>query len=842
MPRFIYSRQAVPCKPQGREVAAFQRKDAFTSGELSTREIAELCGTGHAWRAGIYDLGNGKQTFSKKEALGSQLIALDFDSIGQAPQELVRYAADIGLPFNFWYYSYSQDPKSAEFYCDYKNIYKSQEKTAIFDQNRRYKHGFNYRCVWVLERQISAKEYETIYPLLLDTFERYSPDKSTKDCSRLWFGGALGSEVLREEPLGLAKLGAISARAKVESGTEPRKALKQKKGFIPDYAEAPEPQAITVKGDWWEALRGRCYLWDEWEAGRYLDYNERLSLFSNLRYLKHADTSRSIVNDALRFFNPQTYSGHTCDEEQIRAKFRDCTLKPTPIVRGRGGERVTIPQFLADDISVPVLPKVNKVSAKELDEWLDAHIPQVLDDAEAGMKVLKSQTGSGKTERIIRWLLRQNLDSRRIIYAAPKHSNLKEVEHRLLARASFEQRGLIHRCPEKEITKQDLLLLSLGLPSKTKSAARKDFIAQLFDSDTKGVFLITHSLLTSLTNLGVDLIIIDEEIDSSLIRITKLSLSSLAATMPYLEDETAEKLATFIREVRDRDRKDGIGISLGLLKYEVAPQIEKQIDSYVDTASNLATGLFDVYSVEQGKLSTLGGMNCVRLTRRSPLIEESYNRTTPIRCFTATPMSKRTEHYYGVDVEVIEAPLASNEGAVIQYRGVSGAKGKDGENLRKLAEYIRRKLPQDVIEKSPLITFKATKEEKNFWESEGFNLAYAEDGNQIHLMNNSGLDLFKGHSIIVCGKWDWPQVEYQDEWDDIGDGSELVRQNQKIELNGISQTLYLFTEPQMRERQLETIRQAIEQTAGRARALRERGATVYVFANYVIGDADKVFD
>lgn len=33
---------------------------------------------------------------------------------------------------------------------------------------------------------------------------------------------------------------------------------------------------------------------------------------------------------------------------------------------------------------------------------------------------------------------------------------------------------------------------------------------------------------------------------------------------------------------------------------------------------------------------------------------------------------------------------------------------------------------------------------------------------------------------------------------------------------------------------------AIEQTSGRARALREAGANVYVFSNYIISDVDFV--
>ena len=44
----------------------------------------------------------------------------------------------------------------------------------------------------------------------------------------------------------------------------------------------------------------------------------------------------------------------------------------------------------------------------------------------------------------------------------------------------------------------------------------------------------------------------------------------------------------------------------------------------------------------------------------------------------------------------------------------------------------------------------------------------------------------------------------------------------------------------MREIQIEQIAGTVEQAAGRARALREEGATVYLFCNFVIADADEV--
>lgn len=853
MVAFCYSKDALSRKPKN--PAPYQRKENYQQEELSIEEIAKLCGTGHCWRAGIYDLGNG--TFKKKEVKAAQVIALDFDKSEHSPHEVIEYAFNVGLPVSFWYPSFSQDPrtltekrgpKSAAGTVGLINISNSHTvPNGDFEHVFECKSGWNYRLVWCLVRQISPREYETVYAAIQDLFDRYSPDRSTKDCSRLWYGGKLGYEVLNSEPLPLSALGAITAHSKVREGVEPNKAMKQKKGFIPDYQDMPSPDAVEVGEGWQSELQGRCMLWDKWSSGEYLDYNERIALFSNLRYLKHSNNRKSILKDVLSYYNPKVYAGHTCDEEQIRTKFRDSSLKPFPIVKGLLGVPQTVPEFFSSNPDAPIIPTTQKVSIETLDKWLDKEIPAFLADRQGGVKILKSQTGSGKTQRIIDYVLSSiDLERSKVIYAAPKHSNLKEVEQRLLAKAKPYQFELIKRCPEKEITASDLLYMNLGLPARTRSAKRKGFIDELYSEDTTGIYLMTHSLLTALSGLQPVLIIIDEEIDSSLVKETKLSLTNLSTVIPYLDKATANELVDFMDDVKRRTREDGIDIDVTLLRDKVAPMIEEQVEDYIASTQSglLAVGLFETYWVEKARLSKdSSGNNCLRFVRKSTLIDDAALYDVPVRVFTATPLHKRTEQYYSQSIEVTEAPLAENKGRLIQYSGISGARGSSGQRLDKLnviCSYVKQVLPQDVIDRSLLITFKGSKEEQEYWAAQGFTLA-SEDGKQIHLMNNSGLDCFKGKSLIIAGKLDKPLQSYQDEYDDChSQPKELTRQNQVIELNGVRQTLYLFDDKEMREQQLQFIQSITEQAAGRARALREGGATVYLFSNLVIADADEV--
>lgn len=844
---FCYSIDALEKKPTN--PSKYQRKESYKTEDLTIGDIAKLCGTGHCWRAGIYPDGNG--TFKKKEVLGAQVIALDFDKAERGPDDAIEYAQSICLPPNFWYPSFSQNPlliddeKRAKITrinpTTYKYIISRRDETDIF----AFKTGWNYRLVWCLEHQISPTEYEAVYKTLQDAFADFSPDKSTKDCSRLWYGGSLGAEMISDVPLELKALGFLSVCQKVAQGVEPRKAVKQKKGFISDYADIPAPDVVTVGEGWTEKLRGKCLLWDKWTSGQYLDYNQRIALFSNLKYLRYSSKDKSIIADVLSFYRPDTYAGHTCDEEQIRAKFRDSALKPIPIVRGPLGASMTVAEFFSSTSDVTITPDVPKVPLEELDTWMDEHVPLFLSDRTPRLKVLKSQTGSGKTKRVIDYILhRCNLSRCKVIYCAPKHSNLAEVESRLLQGASAVQSEHIFRLPEREYSAADLLYLSLGLPAKTQSAKRSGFIDKLFNEECKGVFLMTHSLLTCLSGVQADLIIIDEEIDSSLVKETRLELPNIATVIPFIDSGTAQKLLTFIDDVKCRTREQGLDIDLSLLRDEVAPQLKEKVDDYIQgTSANLAVGLFDCLKTN-GRLSKgKSGMNCIRMVRKSPLIEDSLSNSTPIRVFSAAPISKRTEMYYKAEVDIVEAPLAENKGRLIQFCGMSGARGKQNGNLSKLAAYVKECLPKDVVDNSLLITFMANKEEEEFWRKEGFSLA-KNDGKQIHLMNNSGLDCFRGKSLIVLGKLDYPQQYYQDVYDDThkseGGCKELSRQNQRIQLNGVSQSLYLFTDKDIRDLQLQNIQAATEQAAGRARALREEGATVYLFCDMVIKDADEV--
>ena len=179
MINIIYSKQRYQSKPTDKGIISGLQKpyNYVFAGVESVEDVAALIGEGRAWRAGLYE--SGVDSFKKANVKAAQILALDFDSCPQEPETIVQYAESIGISPSAWYYSYSQGKKS----------------------------GYNFRVLWVLEEPIKHIQYETIYKGMLEQFAEFSPDISTKDASRLWFGTAKGVNVLSRTPIKLSVIG-----------------------------------------------------------------------------------------------------------------------------------------------------------------------------------------------------------------------------------------------------------------------------------------------------------------------------------------------------------------------------------------------------------------------------------------------------------------------------------------------------------------------------------------------------------------------------------------------------------------------------------------------------------
>lgn len=537
--------------------ATFDKRVQMTSyyqeRECDVNTAYAIITDGRTWRCGRYDLEAAKG-FGKSNVIDVQFIALDFDKIAASPRDIVEYAINIGFMPNFYYYSYSQGIKP----------------------------GNNFRVVWCLAEPITPTMYENLYRLLLEKFSCFNPDKSTKDCSRLWYGNyGQGGGIVSEKPLSLANIGFINLAALMEEGRTPTQAKRTRSNGVPKYVELDVPDKVIVSSDWKDRLKGTnpeglpyCSLWKKWCDGEYLNYNERLVLFTNLKYLESKDTSKRMPTLILEA-NPnwkQVYEGHSFDEAQL-LNIMQSKLAPLPIVRYLGGY-YTVADFFRDTPDTKTLSRKieqpNYISIDELDSIMDELFPQYMN--EPGNTYIKAQTGSGKTERAIRWLLQQDYQTQKFIYAVPTYKLAEEFYERLkkalAPKAAFgkafdtseEVLKHVHLIPKcNGMTKRDILRLMLGLPKETKDNARNSAIFNMIDSESTGIFICTHALLVNLGEFKANTIVIDENIEDAFISRIDITGSQLGSLYVYKRE-----YRSYVDNIIDEIEKQPYGSSINV--------------------------------------------------------------------------------------------------------------------------------------------------------------------------------------------------------------------------------------------------------------------------------------
>ena len=268
------------------------------------------------------------------------------------------------------------------------------------------------------------------------------------------------------------------------------------------------------------------------------------------------------------------------------------------------------------------------------------------------------------------------------------------------------------------------------------------------------------------------------------------------------------------------------------------------IEDYINSDEiAIIPGLF---SLRRSKYTFVKGLKnkrwSIRATGVSPLLAFAMKNGTRVKFLTATSQKATLDNFTkGIyNIQYRDFPLARMEGKVIQYVGKTGAKGLYGSNAEQMIEYIKSRVPN--YNEYWVLTFK---DWTNTFKEAGFNVPSI-NGDYIHLANNAGLDFLKGKKIIVCGKYDKSDEDWINDWyalhpDSQADEQEaLERVAMTITMNGINQRLFLFKDKELNEMQLEFIQKAIEQTAGRVRAIRESASEVLIFCNYIYPDVKEI--
>ena len=466
---------------------------------------------------------------------------------------------------------------------------------------------------------------------------------------------------------------------------------------------------------------------------------------------------------------------------------------------------------------------------------------------------IKAQTGSGKTERIIKWMLKQDLKTKKIIYAVPGYNQIIDFKNRF--QAAVRQQGfgaycdslfedIFHDIPKSEYTAKDLMRIKLGLQRKNKDFTRNTAIFNMVDKNSHGVFVCTHALITRLSGFSADVIIVDENIEDSLItrvNIERDSLANLSTFLNKVNTSMASKLSQFLAETDVLPT--GSQINRTLLN-EILSAIEPE--EYLEKVEeeDLIEHLFLLSSnhikIKKG-ISETEGSWVLRVSGVSPLFSNAFTNNIPVKLFTATPKPQLLDNYlseYSQRLERYSFPETQHEGKIIQYIKYSGSKGfKDDKVEKELFPYIQEVVPnwQDYY----LITFKSC---GKMAEEMGFKMPYYE-GKILHFDNSAGIDTLKGENLIIAGKYNLPLTEWKNELIDISDGVpclDLHNIKMTLERNGRKFTTWLYDNPIIQERQIEHLEEKTSQAAGRARTLRNNGNRVIIFNDFPIEDADEV--
>ena len=846
---FTFTKFAADHKPQGKEIAKYQRINNYQTQNLTIEEIYERCSTGYAWRAGVYK--EGVTGFSKRFVEGSYIIALDFDEVEFTPKEVYEYAVQIGLPPSFYYWSYSQDPlfeTTFELKIQDSDIYipNTEENPQNVHQNYTYKSGYNYRLVWVVDQMMTKQEYEGIVAALIENvFAAYGPGPATKDISRLWFGGLVGGGWVSNTPVKLDAFKQYFFEHEIDITTR-KDNFKRKKNVKEFIERNPAPTAaIEVNEGWQDYLLTRCFTWKKWVNQEYIPYLDRRNLWANLAWIKYHDPNKHIVDDVLAYYEPSKWVGHSNIEEEIRTKMsQPDDWTPRDIVACYDGSYCTVPQFFEtwrdNQGTTYIVPDTEKCTLQELDSYLDTTVPQLLANDE--FIYFTSQTGSGKTERVIDYLINSNrCGTKKVIYAVPYYTTAKEFVERLEEKQEFTAFKTYLLTPN-DYTEDGLARMSLGLASGNKpNDERFEVIQKLYMEGENGLFVVTHALLSHLVDVPADLIIVDENIEEALLPLKTLTIDQLEPIKRFIEPSLRPQYEELLLEIERTPR--GKTIDLSFLIQEVIPNLSKYnlkgyLSAYAGTPL-FTTGIYDLTNDNTlYKTSAANGVSAITFCKVSSIIKESIENNIPVKLFTATPMNHLLETVCKVQPRVVSAPPAKNEGTVIQYRNTTGARGKGNSKVKDLIQTAKETLPQEILDKNPIfISFKGTND--LLTEEE---LSYATvDGMQLHFGNNRGLDFLKGQTLVVLGKPDKNQDYYYQLWDLVGDGTPLNMSSQYVVINGVRQKLFLFNNPTIRNIQLQNLEYALAQTVGRARALREVGAEVYIFANYVCADVNRIY-
>lgn len=810
---FVVGKKKWPGKPTVEEIRdKCQTVGHYVLKDASIAKVYQWITEGRCWRAGTWK--DGASSLKKENFIGAYLFALDFDSSDKTPQEMIDTCRAIGIEPNFWYWSFSQGKKP----------------------------GHNFRLVWVFDSIITPAQYENLYRAVLEDSTFAGADKATKDISRLWFGTNKGGELLNENPVSLGVFALF----------KPKETAKSKRAAAAKTYEQGATQHDFIMPDdrfpWELYLKDVCDLWDKWMRSEtkadYLHYSQRLLLFTELKCLKYPpELKRGLLSRIMRYYNPALYAGSKCDEREIdyflSSKTSDNITNKIVVFNN---QEYTISEYFNSGAYLfkSQSQEGQRITPEELTARADEAIPDML--SSKGIQYIECQTGAGKTERIINYLNTIDFQKEKIIYSVPRYKLINEFLDRL-EKSGFDM-GFIHYPKQIDYTGEDLLLMDAGFPEGVATTdemlERKRELQKLSDDSVKGLFLITHSCLTHLRSFNVDKVIIDENIEDTIVNSESIPIDKLYALRAYVDAAGKAALDTLIAFVENGKPQEEIQPSDIDINTIFSSMDYKQLvksDTFHDDNGNMyAIGKLrfaDRIATGENRF----GEKYLYFRNISKVLDISIRFDIGVKLFTGTPkleqlkLSLPQEIANRIDFCVIER--AKPHGTIYQYRKFTGSKHSlEGPKTWNEIIKILEENGVDWQHTNTLVLKKFVGKAKDL----GFHVPQDIKGEDIYIENCAGLDCLKAQNLIVIGKADKPKEAY---FDMVGDSTiergSSTRARSFEDIPGYYK-VHGFNDNTLWELQAKQMRQMVEQAVDRARTL-WNDVQVYVFCDLPVRDA-----
>ena len=813
------SKTAYASKPDQQKISTIlQRANQYVVIDETPQEVYKQITSGHCWRPGLYK--EGATTSTKESFIGAEVLALDFDDMEAEPQEIVEYCRKLGIEPNFWYYTFRQG------------------QTPL---NR-------YRIVWYLDTFLNQVEYEVLYERLLADKVFTQADHKPKDISRLWIGTNKGGQFIKETPTTISAFDKVLKNDIVIELKQEK--IKKRAEYKQTDIDTQLSCELSSAVEWWNDLKYNCELWRAWvNQEPYLEYNQRLLLWFNLKNIIYSgmtvDESRQRTLDIIMsYYNANVYKGSKCNKTQIEKKLYDKRGIAEPIIFNNS---YTVAEWY-NTINI----KLERQSLEDEDKQMNDFIPQVLE--ESGIKYVECQTEAGKTERILQYLSKQDYSKRKIIYAVPTYILIQEARERLKNMGFTDV-----KTPQKiDYDEKQEMYLAFAFIKNIKQTEeminRKKEIDEVISTD-KGLFIITHSLLSHIRNVKADLIICDENIEDYLCSRHIIKEDVLTSLYPFYDKyfdskgnevggrAIVERLFTFIHDNKRGTKIDYDKFELNKVFFGFKPDMAiNRLDK--DKAK-------DIGLLERAENIRVGidkdGVKYVYFENPSRILRIAYLNKIPLKLFTGTPKiyqlraSLKRDKIYGEKLmkeigEPLKITRADTMGRVFRFCKTGATGSKHSIENGKTIEFAKEVLTELGVDwqNTNCLTLKACKEKLK---KEHFKIPQVEINGELkdlYIENCAGYDGLKGQDLIVIGK---PEIELNAYLDmiDIEDGENiaLTTKPRVIEDTGKIININGYDNDDIWPLQAEQIRERLEQAVGRARSLRFQ-CNVYVFADYAL--------